>query len=672
MIRDIFHKSPHIVLPVLLAVFIAGCSSTDPVQPFSQPDEISGYQNGVIPLAFRHFEIDPDTLACSITPLRSIESHFDVTPLFICSCASCIEVKNIDIIPDTSISLDLTVTHPVPGNPALDAFDPHAVILAPPMDFFPSGSVSEILLNADGYTKRWTYGQWATINGFVDIDSDDPDRRFSAGESTDVHLDLAIPDTGPLNFDFVIDVSWIPPGLYDPENPLADRHQNEAINLDATASGDICAIPGSIVDVSVEFDDWQDDGASAYVTLETPGLMEAASVGQFVSDGEKTKFICDISNQDNSPPGIYKGLVCVRDQYNNPETDTLAVFQPIEIIVTDTIPDIVGIEIDPNMISLPETGKTFDFDLYRIYENGSKSLVTELADWSVEGQSIAGHQLADIDQNGIVMRISSRWWGGIAIATVKIDGFIANAIVCCDDPFADSVSVDFGALNSEGDTYTMPENLLGPPTGGSGNQPGSVCSLGYGGVATLEFIDNVIVDGPGKDFIVFENAFIVNGSGCDFDGDTHYAVWNETAIVEVSQDGVDWRQFQFDYNPSNPTCVPEIFMDPSSFMGLAGNWPTFTSVDTDGTLLDGIDPTDTSEAGGVAFDLSLVGLNWCRFMRIIDTGDPDYPGTEKYDSDGDLILCYGNVSPVGAIENRAGFDGDAVAAIHSASPLSVK
>jgi hypothetical protein len=659
----------------LSGVFLSGCAGNDPVQP-SQPvrnfTDTASSPDRTVPLAFWHFEIDPATLNYSIAPIRTIQSHLNVTTLFIGFCGSCLKVNNIDIVPDESLSLDITVTHPVPGNPELDVFDAKAVILGPLADYFPSGSVSEILLSADGFTKRWAYGQWASINGFVNLDPDDPERRFSSGESTDLHIDLAIPLSGPMAFDFVIDVSWIAPDLYDPDNPLSDRNQNEAYNLNAIPSGELCAIPGSTIDVAAEFSDWQDDGDFASVTVECPTLMDAPSTGQLVSHGVKTKFTCGISNENHASPGIYKALVCVRDLYNYPDTDSLAAFQIIDVAVNNSIPDIIGIDIEPTIISLSENGEIGNLHLYRCYDGGSKSLIKESADWAVEGQSLAGHQLAQIDQNGIVTRLSSRWWGGIAIATVNFDSFTAHAIVCCEDPFADSVSVDFGALNVEGDTYTIPENLLGPPTGGSGNQLGAVCSLGYGGVATLEFVNNIIVNGDGGDFIVFENAFIVNGSGCDFYGDTHFAVWNETAIIEVSKDGENWYRFPFDYDPENVTCVPEVFMDPSSFTGLAGNWPTFASVNYDGLLLNGIDPTDPSTAGGVAFDLDLVGLDWCRFVRIIDTGDPDYPGTERYDSDGDLILCYGNVSPVGSIENRAGFDGDSVAAIHSASPLSVQ
>jgi len=189
----------------------------------------------------------------------------------------------------------------------------------------------------------------------------------------------------------------------------------------------------------------------------------------------------------------------------------------------------------------------------------------------------------------------------------------------------------------------------------------------------LEFTDNIILNGPGADFIVYENAFYVAGSTCDWSDGTHYACWNETAIVEVSQDGSDWYTIPFDYNPSNETCVPYVFMDPASFSGLAGNHPVYACVNHDGTLKDGISPVDPLKAGGDTFDLDSVGLEWCRFVRLTDTGDiDDAPGTERCDIDGDLIVDYGKYSYLGAQPGHAGFDGDAVAAVYSGSTLLIK
>src|SRR5262245_43986588 len=82
----------------------------------------------------------------------------------------------------------------------------------------------------------------------------------------------------------------------------------------------------------------------------------------------------------------------------------------------------------------------------------------------------------------------------------------------------------------------FPQPILGPPKGG-GCCAGStdVVSLGDGGTVTVQFEGNAIVDGPGPDFIVFENAFNAGGNP-----QSPYA---ELAAVEVSDDGIQWVGF---------------------------------------------------------------------------------------------------------------------------------
>ena len=78
------------------------------------------------------------------------------------------------------------------------------------------------------------------------------------------------------------------------------------------------------------------------------------------------------------------------------------------------------------------------------------------------------------------------------------------------DPFADVVvSYDPGEGAGFGQE-DFPSIVLGPPMGG-GENAGSldVLSLGENGSIILEMTDGAIVDGPGADFIVFENPFWV-------------------------------------------------------------------------------------------------------------------------------------------------------------------
>jgi hypothetical protein len=173
------------------------------------------------------------------------------------------------------------------------------------------------------------------------------------------------------------------------------------------------------------------------------------------------------------------------------------------------------------------------------------------------------------------------------------------------------VSACFGPGEAFGHD-AFPANVLGPPKGG-GCCVGSldVCSLGNGGSITLAF-DNPIVDAPGVDFIVFENAFYAGG-------DPKHA-FAELGTVEVSADGVTWLGY-----PCTAIASP--------YGDCAGWRPVYANSDTS------IDPLDPSVAGGDQYDLAELGVPLVRFVRITDRAD--LPGS---------------------------FDLDAIAAVHVACP----
>ncbi|NUO48480.1 MAG: hypothetical protein HOV80_06455 [Polyangiaceae bacterium] len=155
------------------------------------------------------------------------------------------------------------------------------------------------------------------------------------------------------------------------------------------------------------------------------------------------------------------------------------------------------------------------------------------------------------------------------------------------------VSTEYGPGAGFGQS-SMPDIVLGAPVG-TGDMLGSldVVTLGNGGSITLAF-GGAIQDGPGPDFIVFENAFYAGG-------DTE-APFAEIASVEVSEDGETWTAY-----PCTATETP--------FEGCAGWHPTYAGTDPS------IDPHDPETAGGEAFDLADVGLSSARFVRIIDRAD---------------------------------------------------
>jgi len=119
-------------------------------------------------------------------------------------------------------------------------------------------------------------------------------------------------------------------------------------------------------------------------------------------------------------------------------------------------------------------------------------------------------------------------------------------------------------------------------------------SLGDGGSVVVE-LGQVVVDGPGPDFIVFENPFDIGG-----DPKKPYA---ELGTVEVSADGSTFHAFE---------CVATSY----PYGSCAGWHPVFANADA-----NGIDPLDPTAAGGDAFDLGDLNIKEVRYVRITDRAD---------------------------------------------------
>lgn len=155
-----------------------------------------------------------------------------------------------------------------------------------------------------------------------------------------------------------------------------------------------------------------------------------------------------------------------------------------------------------------------------------------------------------------------------------------------------------------------PQVVFGPPRPGGESAPSlDVLTLGAGGSITLGFGDERILDGPGPDFVVFENPFWVKG-----DERQPYA---ELAGVEVSLDGEVWRSFPCDQAGDGQ----------GHFTGCAGWRPTRAYDPWAGVL-------DPAVSGGDAFDLADLGLTEVRYVRLTDLeGDPNGGPTAGFDLD---------------------------------------
>jgi hypothetical protein len=174
----------------------------------------------------------------------------------------------------------------------------------------------------------------------------------------------------------------------------------------------------------------------------------------------------------------------------------------------------------------------------------------------------------------------------------------------------------------------MPSIVYGPPQG-AGSSLGStdVVSFGKTGSIVVAFTPNAIVDGPGPDFVVFENPFFVGGDPND--------IYAEQAEVSVSDDGTTWSTF---------ACTISSGPGKGPFGACAGWHPIYSSTTS------GISPIDYPASGGDAFDLADLGIKHANFVRITDNGWQTCP------TDPSMKM------------NTNGFDLDAIAILNAEMP----
>jgi hypothetical protein len=177
-----------------------------------------------------------------------------------------------------------------------------------------------------------------------------------------------------------------------------------------------------------------------------------------------------------------------------------------------------------------------------------------------------------------------------ALAMVAMGCAAEDPEASCSRFVTEVVDVRWGPGQDWG-RLEMPDVVYGPPQGGGCCQGSlDVVSLGNGGSITVGFGASVVVDGPGPDLVVFENAFESAGG----------EAFAELAGVEVSADGesfVGW---------------PCTAVDPP-YGACAGQAPVYLTAD------DG--PIDPATSGGDAYDLADLGLAEARFVRITDRED---------------------------------------------------
>lgn len=174
-------------------------------------------------------------------------------------------------------------------------------------------------------------------------------------------------------------------------------------------------------------------------------------------------------------------------------------------------------------------------------------------------------------------------------------------------------------MNTGQSSEYFPTNIFGPPSTIATKyiaetRPEEILSLGLGGEIVVGLKNNIIINQPGIDFIIFENCFINQFTNKEF---------AEPAKVSVSANGIDFIEFPFNID---------------SLTGLAGVTPTIGSQN----------PFNYPACGGNGFDLEDIGLDTINYIKITDVSQEILNNKNHKNYDPTI----------------SGFDLDAVAILH--------
>jgi hypothetical protein len=204
----------------------------------------------------------------------------------------------------------------------------------------------------------------------------------------------------------------------------------------------------------------------------------------------------------------------------------------------------------------------------------------------------------------------------------------------CFVGWAAHCSIQRGFINMTDTTITdngSNKATYGNELDASGKANNQVVSLGDKGAAILTF-EHPIINGPGWDFAVFENAL-----------NDHFL---ELAFVEVSSNGVDFVRFpSVSLTPNNNQTPSFGLTDPTQIHNLAGKYRVLYGT-----------PFDLDEIP----DTSILNKNNITHVKVIDVGGSILPEFASYDHLGNIIN-----DPFPTPFSSGGFDLDAVGVINN-------
>ena len=342
-------------LAILCILIIVGCGKNHapPISPsLEEPaqtsDRTSSVDNRQL-FGIWEITISGDRLSADAAPLRGAEMHFNMVYTLENKCLNCLTIDNLQSLPDNSLSADLILKHPFPGQAAFSGFDVRGVLVTGADYAFPEsnrlitwGTGDLKLLNADGYTSLFNPTEFpenpdifnilhywkgnlasvtdeltSTLNPFVSYAEDNPRRVFVAGTVQTETVIMKLP-SGPIRFGYVVNASWSPAGkdVIDPvEDFPPEANCMEAYRIAVNSNIEFQPNSPSTVPIEVEVWDHQGPGTISTVTIESPDLFtgEVELTWSTTTVEDSAIFTGWVANELNAGGGEHPLLVRVTD-----------------------------------------------------------------------------------------------------------------------------------------------------------------------------------------------------------------------------------------------------------------------------------------------------------------------------------------------------------------------
>jgi hypothetical protein len=214
------------------------------------------------------FVIDSVNERVDVVPRREARFHLNALKFLESYCQNCLQITGIKNNGDSTIDLTVQITHPFNGFPQYTGFDVKGIIMFNGSYEYPNHDQDDDvdhkgwthlpnpyfsvswrlmgdpeLLNADGYTPRWSpqydsgsdlpifnywkgkfasEGPFADLNAFLNFYSQEERHMFSVNSSVSRTYKIWLPPGQPVIAGYAVEACWEPPSVMPVTNPLED------------------------------------------------------------------------------------------------------------------------------------------------------------------------------------------------------------------------------------------------------------------------------------------------------------------------------------------------------------------------------------------------------------------------------------------------------------------